>query len=634
MKLKDSDGNIVTVPKKHRAAIKALMDAEDHDGVTKMLSDIGKIKDDLSHMENVKDFKGPSHEAGGIAYTEDAEVQGNEFAYDFGKEMGEYIFPDPKDSEIGAAARKRVKLREKRKDDRISNDSMKSELSALAQLNELDRFTKGSATQNPSLYAKGGLRRMYAEGGIPMMDPKVPTFDNNILADPQLTPQNVPDSQTEVGTANRYSNASSAMGYATQAAQFAGGITGSTLDTSHQIPESQALSAPMDSVMSAIPVVGQYYQLGNAINTPIKHWQSDARGRGAKGEATAAATMSGMIDPMDGWSQNAQAYEDGVISESEAATNLVAQFFLPGFANNAVAEAYDKKAKSDMLAAGMNKRYSDRSSNMTDSFSYGDRGFGGKNRYASGGYRKKYTDGGPYDVPTEKEWLKLNAWNDPLDEDPVWNGDTSELNRVTDDYIYGMYSTEPEFQGPPVDTNQQRQQYINIGKSIAGGVTNNLGNFALLGKGDSYDSVSYPTMTPELISNELGLRESRDMFGTAMEQAKNSGKLDINTLAVLGSQGSKAASGIRESVNNLNTQTKNAAKQFNIQTTMQGMQDTAANKGTAQSIYYDNLKEIGKNIAGSSLEYNTLENQQRQMGYDEMLKKYLMRTFDSVKYEQ
>jgi hypothetical protein len=639
MKLKNSKGESIEIPKEHEDSVRQMISSGDHDAVTEFINSLNKgvsSSEDLSKIKGVTDFKGPSHEEGGIALSENAEVEGNEFKYDFGGQLGSYIFPDPNRSDIGKAARKAVSRRSKRVDDKISNESIKAELSALAQMNELDRFNKGAATANPSLYKKGGC---YADGGIPEIQNTLPTSgafngEPNIMSLDTMGAQPIGGAQEFSGGQNltgdhwkyssspmdmtgtsksKSSNEYAGVQYATQAANALGTITKGTLDTSERLPESQALGVPMDSVMSSVPVVGQFYALGNAANEPIKDWQSDAIARGNKEEATAATTISGIVDPMDGWTQNAQAYEDGVISEEQAAGNLVAQFFLPGYANNAVAQAYEKKKKDAATNALIDTRMNDRGANITDSVTMRDRGFGSQTRYKNGG-KFMYSKGG--------------SWNEPVDADPVWNGDTSELDNETNSYLNSLYSTAPvdSPMGPPDDRSlhqnpKKKIPYDRILNGLSGALLNNIGNFAYSSEGKDYDGVSYPMMHPELVDNQLALREARDAYATSLETAKQSGKLDLGALNTTATQAAKTTSGIRENINNINSQIRNSAKQQNIGTTIQAMQDTAANKGQAYSNYYDNLKEIGKNFAGSQLE-------QSRMSTDEMLKRYLMKTFE------
>lgn len=192
----------------------------------------------------------------------------------------------------------------------------------------------------------------------------------------------LPGSTPNVRSTSNYQQTANAITqYGTAAANIAGEITSSTLDTSYKNPESDKFAA-VDTTMSNIPVIGQFYQLGNAANEPIKDWQADATKReGAKSsEAVTATALSGAIDPMDGWKQNVAAYEAGNISKDEAIGNLVAQFFLPGFANQSVNQANEEARKKKQLNTSL------LNAQNVDSAS--------RNFSAFGGYKNKFPYGG------------------------------------------------------------------------------------------------------------------------------------------------------------------------------------------------------------------------------------------------
>jgi len=121
------------------------------------------------------------------------------------------------------------------------------------------------------------------------------------------------------------------------------------------------------------------------------------------------------------------------------------------------------------------------------------------------------------------------------------------------------------------------------------------------------DPVNYPTFKSGRMSAQHQLRAARDMGATAMEVARQSGRADPSTLATLATSGSQNVAGIRESVANTNISLQAQEDQINNGTIMRAMQDEAANKGVAQSNYYEAIDGLGRAGAGTTRQMNTMD---------------------------
>lgn len=127
---------------------------------------------------------------------------------------------------------------------------------------------------------------------------------------------------------------------ATAAARLATNIASPYVEQK-SIPKSSSVDAGID-MLGGIPIVGQFYGLGSAVGDGIAIGEDSLRAQGKDSGAEAVAGVRGAIDPASGWSQNAELYEQGIITKGEATERMIAQFFLPGIANAASSRSYDE----------------------------------------------------------------------------------------------------------------------------------------------------------------------------------------------------------------------------------------------------------------------------------------------------
>ena len=130
----------------------------------------------------------------------------------------------------------------------------------------------------------------------------------------------------------------------------------------------------------------------------------------------------------------------------------------------------------------------------------------------------------------------------------------------------------------------------------------------LTGDGSDYDRVRYPLVDPELVTGTAQVREARDAVGSAIEAAKDQGRIDLGALSQLATSGAKAAAGARENVANINTQILNDAQRTNQAVLMQQFADEAANKGAFQTNRILAQQEIAQAGAGTMRQQNMMEN--------------------------
>jgi hypothetical protein len=603
----------------------------------------------MNKNTRIKSFKGLPHSLGGLDYTDDAEVEHNENAYRPLGSDNEFIFRNT--SIHTKELEKEDKLRKNRPvGDRISDQSFDNAAQKIIMKEIKDLIKEGKDpfnTEGQNAFKQGGVK--YAIGGardrysVPTMGNSAPDnggldFNFTPNADPMFADPGrynnasvIPDtnaSSPRVGNQNS-SNGTNIASYAAAVGRAAGGITEGLLDTELQNEQISIFDNSADAVMGNIPVVGQFYNAGNQLNEPIKDWQADATKRSGanSAEATIATALSGLVDPMDGWSQNAAAYEAGIISESEAAGNMIAQFFLPGFANQSINRATDKHRAQQEKQAGYDTTLAARDrfegSPETTRTRYND-----QVQMKNGGVRKQYSgkDGSVRNIlgendfwnPSEQDMLAGNMSYIPYANKPDNLKVTSGLDEsYLDPSNFNNFSAEEQYTTAPIDpvtaineeyttapdgaitdkkgkkltSDQIKQLY----QGILGFGANAAGSIAYLAsEGKNYDKVKYPTYRPENMTAETQLREARDQSASTIEALRQQGKLDPAALEQLATSGSKATAGIRENVANFNIGNRNQAQQFNIGTDIRSQQDEAANKGVAIKNYYDEINNTSK----------------------------------------
>jgi len=156
----------------------------------------------------------------------------------------------------------------------------------------------------------------------------------------------------------------------------------------------------------------------------------------------------------------------------------------------------------------------------------------------------------------------------------------------------------------------------NLGNMDYMGLLSSLGGYAArmgplrraLNEADEWDKVKYPRYDPALLDATVPKRDVRDAYTTAMSTAGDQGKLDLGALALLATKQAQEVSRVEENLSNQNAQIKNQAQQLNNQITMQELNDTAANKGAAQTMRYQILNDMGKAGEMSIREYNMQRN--------------------------
>lgn len=134
-------------------------------------------------------------------------------------------------------------------------------------------------------------------------------------------------------------SASTAGGYAAAAGAIGNGLAGLGPQDPYTTkngyaqgtdPTVRTVNSAVDTVVGAVPVVGQFYGAGKGISSAIKAGRDDARVNKDTSGASAAAFGAGFVDPAGSWGDIAQDEENGVISESEAWGGRALNLLLPG----------------------------------------------------------------------------------------------------------------------------------------------------------------------------------------------------------------------------------------------------------------------------------------------------------------
>lgn len=163
--------------------------------------------------------------------------------------------------------------------------------------------------------------------------------------------------------------------------------------------------------------------------------------------------------------------------------------------------------------------------------------------------------------------------------------------------------------GRGINALQQAGQYLNknkgdIAREGAVGVLNNLGNLAyLVDQGKRYDQVDYGRVNPTLLSDRESLRQIQEGYNTGQYNLRNSGRFNQSGAIALSSERMKQAAAAKERIANINAGITNQFGQYNKGLQVQGMVDTAQNKGQALTNYYTALGATGQNVAAQRRDY-------------------------------
>lgn len=133
---------------------------------------------------------------------------------------------------------------------------------------------------------------------------------------------------------------------------------------------------------------------------------------------------------------------------------------------------------------------------------------------------------------------------------------------------------------------------------------NNIANLAYLkNEGKRYDKVDYGSLTPQLMTDEESIKQIDQGYNTGLYNMKNTGNISQSGRIALAGERMKQGAAAKERIGNINTSIKNQFNQYNKNLQIQGMQDTAQNKGTSQSNYYRALGSLGQNSALQTKDY-------------------------------
>jgi len=180
-------------------------------------------------------------------------------------------------------------------------------------------------------YSFGGKGRpSYGYSGMtPGGDPTLPT--TSML--PDQLPQVAAPENAHTFTAKPTVGAGQAAGYAALAGSIGKAASAFGPEDPYKQgsdPTVQGINASVDTVVSAIPVVGQFYAAGKGISSGIKAGRNNARQNDDQSGAKAAAFGAGFVDPAGSWGDIAQDEGTGVISTEDAWGGRLLNLLMPG----------------------------------------------------------------------------------------------------------------------------------------------------------------------------------------------------------------------------------------------------------------------------------------------------------------
>lgn len=631
----------------------------------------------MKTQSRLKKFNGLPHELQGLDYTYDAEVEGGEVAYTPKGSKDEFIFRK-KSSNI-KELEKQDRLRSKRPEgDRISDISFDAIAKNLMLEESKQLASEGIDPFNGSkdVFATGGRRPSI--GSVPTIDDYATTDNGNSLgfdftpsSNPSLASPQRYDNASVMPNGNTTSNmntpvnipkksgmtASDAGGYAAAIGRTAEALGQFGADDPYAsvMPEDPAAKAPVtaahSSIISAVPVVGQFYQAGTSLANFSDAGRDDMRAKGNDAGANAAAFAGGFSSPSKSFFDLSSDQQSGVLSPSQATGAKALNMLLPGLGDATIAEPGRRKyAERQQKQAGYDATLAERGLIPQSNEVVRNR----TQEFKNGGMRKKYANGGGLIEPigyTEEEIKAMGdadpfrvEWNSPVPPadwftpatmngnydnpdirpaKPKYKDEPNDAETpyvpIMDNYVISQEDADNAYNdhmnknakwNPPTNaTNSKKKFDPNMLTSIAGGLGQIIPSIAYLaGDGKDYDRVKYPTYNPDLLQADLPLRENRDAFASARDAMRQQGKLDLGALSALATQEAKGRSGVRENIANVNTGIRNAAQLKNIATMIQQMGDEASNKGQYQTNKYEAMKDIGKGAALGARQYGMMSN--------------------------
>ena len=304
----------------------------------------------MKKQTRLKKFNGLPHSLQGLDYTYDAEVEGGEVSYTPKGSKDEFIFRK-KSSNI-KELEKQDKLRKNRPEgDRISDMSF----DAIAK-----ELMLGESQQLASegIDPFGGGKDVFAVGGVNYMNEPDP--QDSI---PQIVDNN-PKESTGMSAGQAGSYAAAAGGLASSLGQLGPEDPYAKQGIGQKPIGMQVAEGTTDSIVSAVPVVGQFYGAGKGLSSGIESFRDYARDEDANVAAEAAAFGAGTADPMGSAFDIGADWESGAISTGDAiganVLNFIALGGVGGLGDAALESKRRKYAETQEKQAGYQEALAER----------------------------------------------------------------------------------------------------------------------------------------------------------------------------------------------------------------------------------------------------------------------------------
>lgn len=630
----------------------------------------------------INEYKGDSHfdPSGGIelnnAIVEDGELEykGYVFSKDseenrqLRKEMrlrklrtddDDYVTDAISRRSLNRAAIPLVESHEKKRIDRLMADLEKAE----KQMDEAGIPPQGDMPLDPSMMGDPSMGLpMMAEGGF------VPKITTNQQYDQTfIDPSNMNDASTAsfspAGTKSRGSDAAKAANYIGAAAN-----TASSFLPENPYPDKGKEVGAMNAAGDAI--AGAVVPFYNETNQ-IAELGTGLRNQGIQDNNEALEITGSTIEGLDQFGSRMKSIDmadKGIITEEENAAIQVLDFFVPILGNNILNDK-EKQYYEELAARNeLQEKLDNRDYGGTEMEAQGER-----NRYLKYGGKRIMSKGGDKDEmrPNQEDFLygesmrlfdpsatvtgtDIFAMGEPLDYEgqddefsqrhrqSIMNNRLSDgLTTIPQGSANPTYSVSGKAQGPNtpmsmIDSSKKEDKvdWANIGESVGMGLLGNIGNLAyLFDEGKDYDKVSYGRYNPETVNASSSRRAIRDAMATSKEALKESGRLDRNSLALLGTQSAQQLADAEERVRLANTGMLNDAQLKNLEVGMREQDDTARNKGAALTNYYNALGALGQNAQaayrGHNLRMSDAE-KQRLVAENNLRLQELLKEFKTV----
>ena len=392
--------------------------------------------------------------------------------------------------------------------------------------------------------------------------------------------------------------------------------------------EVGAMNAAGDAIAGAIvPFYNETNQIAE-LGTGL-------RNQGIQDDNEALEITGSTIEGLDQFGSRMKSIDmadKGIITGEENAAIQIIDTFVPFLGNN-ILNAKEKEYYEELAVRNeLQGKLDNRDYGGTDMEAQGER-----NRYLKYGGKRYMDDGGTKDPnaihPNMDDFLYGKALgyagNDLLPSDttggmPLKNNKSeleskrTEIDKNAVSINLNTKNTKPTFkvsgsaQGPNTPMSmigssgkEDKIDWANIGESVGMGLLGNIGNLAyLFDEGKDYDKVSYGRYNPDLMNASSSRRAIRDSMATSKEALKESGRLDRNSLALLGTQSAQQLADAEERVRLANTGMLNDAQLKNLEVGMREQDDTARNKGAALTNYYNALGALGQNTQAAGRGYN------------------------------